>query len=283
MAAQLYYSVLVDPDDLFGPWLQQFVLQLLSRSGRTYIRAKPQLLSLTLFSHSGSILVPCLTPLFKSSRATYMGNIWTNIASALVGGLQVLKGCSGHSNQSAAHSQRTDFSTRSDEYQGTALLPKSPNDYLLQMRIKQSGGEMRGLLDIYDFEQGRESTLRSKKKDEIDQYKKKVSSVKLGRNKDEGTLSEEHNEELNLGDTQEDFLLDRPGFEHSGPIQSQSQPQQPSQATDPKDKGKGILLLSKTLIPMDSEKKREMLKASREEAKRLLGNGKLQFVKNSHQ
>ncbi|GJT19784.1 hypothetical protein Tco_0878490 [Tanacetum coccineum] len=32
------------------------------------------------------------------------------------------------------------------------------------------------------------------------------------------------------------------GLSIPGPIQSQSQPQQPSQATDPKDKGKGILV-----------------------------------------
>ncbi|GJR75424.1 hypothetical protein Tco_0087789 [Tanacetum coccineum] len=134
-------------------------------------------------------------------------------------------------------------------------------------------------------------------------HKKKVFSVKLGRNKDEGTLSEEHNvqeedtthpffddiadqdaavtpdlerksdgtEEVNIeekeasnvksGETEELDLettqstarheqhnaaevlvaISRPrGLSIPGPIQTQ--PQQPTQGTDPKDKGKGILV-----------------------------------------
>ncbi|GJT00065.1 hypothetical protein Tco_0821234 [Tanacetum coccineum] len=72
--------------------------------------------------------------------------------------------------------------------------------------------------------------------------------------------------------------ISRPrGLSIPGPIQTQ--PQQPTQGTDPKDKGKGILELYdkvqasikdsfKDFIPMDSEKESEMLKER--DAKRLL-------------
>ncbi|GKB02495.1 putative ribonuclease H-like domain-containing protein [Tanacetum coccineum] len=107
--------------------------------------------------------------------------------------------------------------------------------------------------------------------------KKKVSSVKLGRNKDEGNLSEEHHDQddhnhtafvyedpdlerksdekvmkqnkqsavtprtLNFDDEAGPSSLIRPrGLSIPGPMQSQ--PQQPTQATDPKEKGKGILV-----------------------------------------
>ncbi|GJV00503.1 hypothetical protein Tco_1329773 [Tanacetum coccineum] len=125
--------------------------------------------------------------------------------------------------------------------------------------------------------------LKKRRKKQMKQ-KKKVFSVKLGRNKEEGTLSEEHyvqddtadpffedivdkdaaekegsnvksrdTEELDLETFQkpeEQFKVDevlaaisRPrGLSIPGPIQSQPQPQQPTQGTDSKDKGKGILV-----------------------------------------
>ncbi|GJS67637.1 hypothetical protein Tco_0682201 [Tanacetum coccineum] len=261
----------------------------------------------------------------------------------------------GTPTQSAAHSQRTasvqgtasfhgtatphdsdavqgtDTLQGTAAYQGTASIPKSPNDYTPTDASQTSGGD-EGLLDIYAL--NRENQNLKKQKRRRKKHKKKVSSVKLGRNKDEGTLSEEHNvqeedtahpffddivdkdaavtpdlerksdetEEVNIeekeasnvksGETEELDLettqstarqgtitprtlnfedeagpssplrpiqvmeseeqlkvaevlvaISRPrGLSIPGPIQSQSQPQQPTQGTDPKDKGKGILV-----------------------------------------
>ncbi|GJS15947.1 hypothetical protein Tco_0410419 [Tanacetum coccineum] len=235
----------------------------------------------------------------------------------------------GSPTQSAAHSQRTAsvqgtasfHSTANsqgtaeiqgtDDFQGTAephdaaSIPKSPNDYTPTDASQTSGGD-EGLLDVvaplvkhhafWVENQNLKKQKRRRKK-----HKKKVSSVKLGRNKDEGTLSEEHyvqeedtadpffediadkdaavtpdlerksdeTEEVNIeekeasnvrsGDTEELDLEttqstarqgtitprtlnfeDEAGLSIPGPIQTQ--PQQPTQGTDPKDKGKGILV-----------------------------------------
>ncbi|GJY10166.1 putative ribonuclease H-like domain-containing protein [Tanacetum coccineum] len=96
--------------------------------------------------------------------------------------------------------------------------------------------------------------LKKRRKKQRKKHKKKVSSIKLGRNKEEGTLSEEHyvqddytadlSLEDNCSDVKSEILKNWiwRSSKHPGPIQSQPQPQQPSQATDPKDKGKGILV-----------------------------------------
>ncbi|GJS78941.1 putative ribonuclease H-like domain-containing protein [Tanacetum coccineum] len=188
---------------------------------------------------------------------------------------------------------------------------------------------LKGLLNTKDCWTSKENQNLKKQKRRRKKHKKKVSSVKLGRNKDEGTLSEEHNvqeedtthpffddiadqdaavtpdlerksdgtEEVNIeekeasnvksGETEELDLettqstarqgtitprtlnfagpssplrpiqvmdseeqhnaaevlvaISRPrGLSIPGPIQTQ--PQQPTQGTDPKDKGKGILV-----------------------------------------
>ncbi|GJX36218.1 hypothetical protein Tco_0247775 [Tanacetum coccineum] len=259
------------------------------------------------------------------------------------------------------------------ETQGAANIPKSPNDYTPTDASQTSGGD-EGLLDLYalnrEVRRLKKQTLSQakqirklkaklkklskvvepvvkhhafwvesqnlkKQKRRRKKQRKKVSSVKLGRNNDEGNLSEEHHdqddegfdatvtpdferksdetealerksdetEQVNIeeekdasdvksGDTEEldleeiqstarqsavtprtlnfedeagpsspihqtqeeepkeqfkddellaDIILNRPrGLSIPGPIQSQ--PQQPTQATDPKDKGKGILV-----------------------------------------
>ncbi|GJY02877.1 retrovirus-related pol polyprotein from transposon TNT 1-94 [Tanacetum coccineum] len=243
------------------------------------------------------------------------------------------------------------------ETQGAAGIPLSPNDYTPTDESQTSGGD-EGLLDLYALNR----EVRRLKKQTISQakqihklkaklkklskgvkplvkhhtlwvksqklkkrgkkQKKKVSSVKLGRNKDESNLSEENNDQddhtafvyedfdatdavtpdlerksdekdtsdVKSGDTEEldleriqstarqstvtprtlnfddeagpsspirptqeeeleeqfkddEFLADlnrTRGLSIPGPMQSQ--PQQPTQATDPKEKGKGILV-----------------------------------------
>ncbi|GJS06912.1 retrovirus-related pol polyprotein from transposon TNT 1-94 [Tanacetum coccineum] len=269
-------------------------------------------------------------------------------------------------------SQRTAEVQGTAAPQGTAAIPKSPNDYTPTDASQTSGGD-EGLLDLYALNREVRRPPRSKpflsqtiirqlkarlknlskvvapvvkhhafwvesqhlakQKRRRKKQKKKISSVKLGRNKEEGTLSEEHyvqdgtlskehyvqddytadpffedivdkdaavtpdierksdetealerksdeTEEINVeekeassvksGDTEE---LDLETFQSTarqstitprtlnfedeagpsspirprslsipGPIQSQPQPQQPFQAADPKDKGKGILV-----------------------------------------
>ncbi|GKF76546.1 hypothetical protein Tco_0229016, partial [Tanacetum coccineum] len=116
------------------------------------------------------------------------------------------------------------------EAQGAADIPQSPNDYTPTGESQTSGGD-EGLLDLYALNR----EVRRLKKQNISQAKqiyelkaklkklskgvkplvkhhilwvksqklkkrgkkkkKKVSSVKLGRNKDEGNLSEEHHDQ----------------------------------------------------------------------------------------
>ncbi|GJW17188.1 hypothetical protein Tco_0024624 [Tanacetum coccineum] len=285
-------------------------------------------------------------------------------------------------SQGTAEIQGTADFQGTAEPHGAANIPKSPNDYTPTDASQTSGGD-EGLLDLYalnrEVRRLKKQTLSqaklirklkaklknlskvvapvvkhhafwvesqhlAKQKRRRKKQKKNMSSVKLGRNKEEGTLSEEHyvqddytadpffedivdkdvvvtpdierksdetealerksdeTEEINVeekeasnvksGDTEEldletfqstarqstitprtlnfedeagpsspirptqniepeeQFKVDevladisRPrGLSIPGPIQSQPQPQQPSQTTDPKDKGKGILI-----------------------------------------
>ncbi|GJX09408.1 hypothetical protein Tco_0199267 [Tanacetum coccineum] len=271
--------------------------------------------------------------------------------------------------QGTAESQGTAETQGTAEAQGAADIPQSPNDYTPTDESQTSGGD-EGILDLYALNR----EVRRLKRQTISQakqihklkaklkklskgvkplvkhhflwvksqklkkrgtkQKKKVSSVKLGRNKDEGNLSEEHHDQdghtyfifegfdatdavvtpdlerksdeteevaieeekdasdVKSGDTEEldleeiqstarqsavtprtlnfedeagpsssirptqeegseeqfkddevlaDILLNRSrGLSIPGPMQSQ--PQQPTQATDPKEKGKGILV-----------------------------------------
>ncbi|GJS07181.1 hypothetical protein Tco_0363977 [Tanacetum coccineum] len=288
--------------------------------------SKP-LFSPTVGSTWSHVLLHCLSP-----NSTFMGN---NLGQEHCSG-----SCRFYPTQSAAHSQRTAsvqgtasfHSTANsqgtaeiqgtDDFQGTAephdaaSIPKSPNDYTPTDASQTSGGD-EGLLDVYALNTPLvkhhalwvENQNLKKQKRRRKKHKKKVSSVKMGRNKDEGTLSEEHNvqeedtahpffddiadqdaavtpdlerksdetEEVNIeekeasnvrsGDTEELDLettqstarqeeqlkaaevlvaISRPrGLSIPGPIQTQ--PQQPTQGTDtqgtdPKDKGKGILV-----------------------------------------
>ncbi|GKD65902.1 hypothetical protein Tco_1308010 [Tanacetum coccineum] len=179
--------------------------------------------------------------------------------------------------------------------QGIAAIPKSPNDYTPTDASQTSGGD-EGLLDIYalnrEVKRLKRQTLSQakqirklkaklkklskvvapvvkhyafwvesqnlkKQKRRRKKHKKKVSSVKLGRNKDEGTLSEEHVVEIlkelvlevakstarqSTITTKTLTFTDEADqrFKHSSPIQSQLL--NTIQATDPKDKGKGILV-----------------------------------------
>ncbi|GJW87400.1 hypothetical protein Tco_0162740 [Tanacetum coccineum] len=133
--------------------------------------------------------------------------------------------------QDTAEAQDTDEVQDTDPAQGTAAIPKSPNDYTPTDASQTSGGD-EGLLDLYalnrevrrlkrqTLSQAKqilklktklkklskfvqpvvkhhafwvESQNLKKQKRRRKKQRKKVSSVKLGRNKDEGTLSEEHN------------------------------------------------------------------------------------------
>ncbi|GJZ88958.1 putative reverse transcriptase domain-containing protein [Tanacetum coccineum] len=108
--------------------------------------------------------------------------------------------------------QGTDTLQGTAAYQGTASIPKSPNDYTPTDASQTSGGD-EGLLDIYALNRevkrlksktpftklnNNQATAKHKKLSKFQKrrrkrQKKKVSSVKLGRNKGEEILSEEHN------------------------------------------------------------------------------------------
>ncbi|GJR19387.1 putative ribonuclease H-like domain-containing protein [Tanacetum coccineum] len=233
----------------------------------------------------------------------------------------------GTPTQSAAHSQRTasvqgtasfhgtatphdsDAVQGTDTLQGTAAyqgesyktsrgkLSQAKQIIKLKAKLKKLSKFVQPVVQHHAFWVENQNLKKQKRRRK--KHKKKVSSVKLGRNKDEGTLSEEHNkslilgekkfyvksgetEELDLETTQstarqgtitprtlnfEDeagpssplrpiqvmeseeqlkaaevlVAISRPrGLSIPGPIQTQ--PQQPTQGTDPKDKGKGILV-----------------------------------------
>ncbi|GKC94529.1 hypothetical protein Tco_1159971 [Tanacetum coccineum] len=129
--------------------------------------------------------------------------------------------------QGTAASQGTDEVQGTNTAQGATAAPKSPNDYTPTDASQTSGGD-EGLLDLYalnrEVKRLKRQTLSQAKqilklktklkklskfvqpvvkhhafwvesqnlKKRRKKQKKKVSSVKLGRNKEEGTLSEEH-------------------------------------------------------------------------------------------
>ncbi|GKD37855.1 hypothetical protein Tco_1258062, partial [Tanacetum coccineum] len=132
--------------------------------------------------------------------------------------------------QDTAEAQGTNEAQGTDAIQGATNIPKSPNDYTPTDESQTSGGD-EGLLDLYalnrEVRRLKKKTLSQakqilklkaklkklskfvqpvvkhhalwvenqnlkKQKRRRKKHKKKVSSVKLGRNKDEGILSEEH-------------------------------------------------------------------------------------------
>ncbi|GJR43357.1 hypothetical protein Tco_1311460 [Tanacetum coccineum] len=181
--------------------------------------------------------------------------------------------------QGTAVSQGTAASQGTSESQGAADIPQSPNDFTPTDESQTSGGD-EGLLDIYALNREMKS---QKYKKRGRKQKKRVSIVKLGRNKDEDAVvtpdlerKRYETEEINVeekeasdvksGDTEE-LDLERtqstarqstvtPGtlnFDDeagpSSPIQEEEAEEvflarisQPTQATDPNDKGKGVLV-----------------------------------------
>ncbi|GJU06382.1 putative ribonuclease H-like domain-containing protein [Tanacetum coccineum] len=148
--------------------------------------------------------------------------------SDAVQGTDTLQGTA--TSQGTAEIQRTADFQGTAEPHDAASIPKSPNDYTPTDASQTSGGD-EGLLDIYalnrEVRRLKKQTLSQakqilklkaklkklskfvqpvvkhhafwvenqnlkKQKRRRKKHKKKVSSVKLGRNKDEGTLSEEH-------------------------------------------------------------------------------------------
>ncbi|GKG00741.1 hypothetical protein Tco_0302431, partial [Tanacetum coccineum] len=134
---------------------------------------------------------------------------------------------STHSRVASSSRDAQGTPTQSAALQGAADIPQSPNDYTPTDASQTSGGD-EGLLDLYalnrEVRRLKKQTLSQAKqihklkaklkklsqgvkplvkhhilwvqsqklKKRGKKKKKKVSSVKLGRNKDEGNLSEEH-------------------------------------------------------------------------------------------
>ncbi|GJT19594.1 hypothetical protein Tco_0878300 [Tanacetum coccineum] len=134
--------------------------------------------------------------------------------------------------------------------QSAADIPKSPDDYIPTDASQTSGGD-EGLLDLYALNR-RENLKKRRRKQRKRQRKKNVYIPNWGGNKAEDvsrsfnvqfhqTQEEEPIEQFKDDGLLADILLNRPkGLSIPGPMQSQ--PQQPSQASDPKEKGKGILI-----------------------------------------
>ncbi|GJR10267.1 hypothetical protein Tco_0792919 [Tanacetum coccineum] len=160
--------------------------------------------------------------------------------------------------------QGTDTLQGTAAYQGTASIPKSPNDY-----TPTDASHTSGEIDASSY-----SLIFGKKSDETEEVnieEKEVSNVKSGETEEldlettqstarQGTITPrtlnfedeagpssplrpiqvmESEEQLKAAEVL--VAISRPrGLSIPGPIQTQ--PQQPTQGTDPKDKGKGILV-----------------------------------------
>ncbi|GJS74955.1 hypothetical protein Tco_0724836 [Tanacetum coccineum] len=323
------YSLLVDPD-LIGPWLQQFwataSLQVINDVPSTSAPS-PKSTSWEQFgTNIASALVEVVTALAAEEEHSTSPHL----------GWQVLEGIAqGSPTQSVIIFNRNCFSTRLllsstgtaeiqrmlvrvwyGEPHDNASIPKSPNGFYSTQNASQTSGGDEGTFRYTCFEQGKLRDSRAKpflKAKQILTLKAKAQEtvkfrtrIIIGRNKDEGTLSEEHyvqeedtahpffddiadkdavtpdlerksdeTEEVNIeekeasnvksGETEEldletthtlknnlkllKFLLlflEPKRYEHFL-VLIQSQPQQPTQGTDtqgtdPKDKGKGILV-----------------------------------------
>ncbi|GKD30472.1 hypothetical protein Tco_1241250 [Tanacetum coccineum] len=364
------YSLLVDPD-LIGPWLQQFwaTASLRVINEVPHIRA----MNSPKFSSRITPLTPPMLEVIQALAAEEAHSESTHSRAESsprdAQGTPTQSAAQDSLLQGTAEAQGTADFQGTAETQSVADIPQSPNDYTPTDASQTSGGD-EGLLDLYALNR----EVRRLKKQTISQakqihkltaklkklskgvkplvkhhllwvksqklkkrgkkQKKQVSSVKLGRNKDEGNFSEEHHDQddhnhttfvhedfdatdadlerksdeteeviikeekdtsdVKSGDTEEldleriqstarqsavtprtlnfedeagpsspirptqqeepeeqfkddEFLVDIPlnisrprGLSIPGPMQSQ--PQQPTQTTDPKEKGKGILV-----------------------------------------
>ncbi|GKD14517.1 hypothetical protein Tco_1198924, partial [Tanacetum coccineum] len=171
------------------------------------------------------VLLHCLSP-----KSTSWEQFGTNIASALVRSIVFEQAVRRSRQTSGLYTIRFSSFQGTDDPHDAASIPKSPNDYTPTDVSQTSGGD-EGLLDVYalnrEVRRLKKHTLSQakqilklkaklkklskfvqpvvkhhalwvenqnlkKQKRRRKKHKKKVSSVKLGRNKDEGILSEEH-------------------------------------------------------------------------------------------
>ncbi|GJS17602.1 hypothetical protein Tco_0412074 [Tanacetum coccineum] len=175
--------------------------------------------------------------------------------------------------------QGTDTLQGTAAYQGTASIPKSPNDYTPTDASQHIWRDRKDtahpfFIEIVDKDASSYSLIFGKKSDETEEVnieEKEVSNVKSGEAEEldlettqstarQGTITPrtlnfedeagpssplrpiqvmESEEQLKAAEVL--VAISRPrGLSIPGPIQTQ--PQQPTQGTDPKDKGKGILV-----------------------------------------
>ncbi|GJV40851.1 hypothetical protein Tco_1419291 [Tanacetum coccineum] len=267
------YSLLVDPD-LIGPWLQQFwataSLKVINDvphirakvAGKKILISEATIRADLLFDDENG--VDCFP---KQSKSTSWNN-WDKHASALVGcqivfeqavrGVDRLRTAIQYvslpsKSSTSPHSRGCKFLQGllkalqlkdADPFsnvllQYKVLLPlwtATPHDYdavqiLIPVQVnqnikKQKEKERKCAVTLI----WKEKVMRLKK---VNIKVKEASNVKVEKKKN--WIRETHIAEVLVA-------ISRPrGLSIPGPIQSQSPPQQPSQATDPKDKGKGIL------------------------------------------
>ncbi|GJS90813.1 hypothetical protein Tco_0773449 [Tanacetum coccineum] len=268
------YSLLVDPD-LIGPWLQQFwaTASLRVINEVSHIRPSPQ------WKYLVHVLLHCLSP--KSTSWEQFGtniasaldftlsknspNSSGRITSLTPPMLEVVTALAAEEGQSTASSPRVLLTQ-----QGTAQYSRkfmeaqeansfsSQTDYQAQdqtqetVQIRTASGQTSCFL-------GRKSESKEKKKEAKKNPRRKCLQSNWGGIRMKAivdkealfTLDWKRKKELELEEIQVlakpssdaalSLNISRPrGLSIPGPIQSQ--PQQPTQASDPKDKGKGILV-----------------------------------------
>ncbi|GKA12680.1 hypothetical protein Tco_0692226 [Tanacetum coccineum] len=221
------YSLLVDPD-LIGPWLQQFwataSLRVINEvphiramvAGKRVLISEETIRADLLFDDADGIDCFPKQVIWDSLRDIgYEGNLAQLTFSKPLFSPQWKaesspRDAQGTPTQSAAQAsslQGTADFQGTAEAQGAAGIPLSPNDYTPTDESQTSGGD-EGLLDLYalnrEVRRLKKQTisqakqihkLKSEARRKEERAKKKVSSVKLGRNKDESNLSEENNDQ----------------------------------------------------------------------------------------
>ncbi|GKC12629.1 hypothetical protein Tco_1009411 [Tanacetum coccineum] len=276
------YSLLVDPD-LIGPWLQQFwataTLQVINDvphirakvAGKKILISEATIRADLLFDDENGVdcfpkqvIWDVLKDIGYEVLRALHGN---NLGQTLPPSALVVRDARRHSNskcllilkvllipQSAAQSQSSSAHisttcfhyTRTASFHDTKLTLKGRAE--LQRTADFQSQNHALWLEIQNLQIKRERSKRHKKES--------ASSVKLGRNQDKGSLSEEHkkkccDEEVNIegertsnvksGDTEEFGFGDNlktQEVEHSWSHTNTSSPANSS--ADPKDRGKGI-------------------------------------------
>ncbi|GJT38550.1 hypothetical protein Tco_0938415 [Tanacetum coccineum] len=237
------YSLLVDPD-LIGPWLQQFWATASLRSINEVPHIRAMVAGKRVLISEETIRADLLFDDTDGVDCFPKQVIWDSLRDI---------GYEGTPTQSAAQAsilQGTADFQGTAEAQGAADIPQSPNDYTQQSKLGRNKDEGNLSEEHHDQDDHNHTAFVYEDFDATDAVvavshnEPDLEERVIKQNSPIRPTQEEEPEEQFKDD---EFLADIPlnisrprGLSIPGPMQSQ--PQQPTQTTDPKEKGKGILV-----------------------------------------